>query len=165
MSKTFCEYTVQNYSHEQLTKKLAFYVKLLRDEKFCAPRFLWCEMYRAVGDDVDHRDVTERVWMDWAEVDARPLLMYLQYLTYRGLGVRHRHLEAFHRLDDIVTSVDKVNQLYHHETVLNLFGHCCELDGDVQSAIELYKISLRGRHRNNAANWHQRRLELILNNN
>jgi len=85
LSKAFCEYTVQNDSHEQLTKKLAFCVRFLREEKFCAPRFLWCEMYRAVGDDIDYRHHTERKWMDWAEVDARPFLLYLQYLTYRGL--------------------------------------------------------------------------------
>jgi len=163
-SKAFCEYTVQNYSHEQLTKKLAFCVRFLREEKFCAPRFLWCEMYRAVGDDVDHRSISEREWMDWAEVDARPFLLYLQYLTYRGLGVRHRQLEAFHRLEDIVTSVDKMYQLYHHETVTNLFGHCCELEGNLRRALQAYNASLRSLPRSNAANWHKQRLELNMNN-
>jgi len=165
LSKAFCEYTVQNDSHDQLTKKLAFCVRFLREEKFCAPRFLWCEMFRAVGDDVDHREYTERQWMDWAEVDAGPFLLYLQYLTYRGLGVRHRQIEAFDRLNDIVTSVDKLNQLYHEETVLNLFGHCCELEGDVQMASLVYNLSLIIMPRNNAANWHKQRLEWMLNNN
>jgi len=165
LSEAFCEYTVQNDSHEQLTKKLAFCVRFLREEKFCAPRFLWCEMYRAVGDDVDHRDHNERQWMDWAEVDARPFLLYLQYLTYRGLGVRHRQLEAFYRLKDIVTSQDKMNQLYHRETVANLYGHCCELEGDVQRALHAYSTSVRNIPRNNAANWHKQRLEQMLNNN
>jgi len=164
LSKKFCEYTVQNDSHEQLTKKLAFCVRFLREEKFCAPQFLWCEMYRAVGDDVDHRDVNQHDWMDWAEVDARPFLLYLQYLTYRGLGVRHRQLEAFHGLEDIVTSQYKLDQLYHWETVLNLFGHCWELEGDVLVALLVYNTSLRNRSRNNAANWHKQRLELRLNN-
>jgi len=164
LSKAFCEYTVQNDSHEQLTKKLALCVRFLREEKFCAPRFLWCEMYRAVGDDVDHRSFAEREWMDWAEVDAKPFLLYLQFLTYRGLGVPHRQLEAFHRLRDIVTSVDKLNQLYHAETVKNLFGHCCELEGKVQVAIHVYECSLEDRPRNNAANWHKQRLRQLLNN-
>jgi len=163
LSKAFCEYTLQNYSHDQLTKKLSFCVMFLREEKFCAPQFMWCEMYRAVGDDVDHRHVTERQWMDGAEVDARPYLLYLQYLTYRGLGVRHRQMEAFYRLKDIVTR-EKLNQLYHGETVLNLFGHCCELEGDVQRALRAYNTSLRNCPRNNAANWHKQRLELMLNN-
>jgi len=163
-SKAFCEYTVLNDSHEQLTKKLAFCVRFLREEKFCAPLFLWCEMYRAVGDDVDHRDGCQRQWMDWAEVDARPFLLYLQYLTYRGLGVRHRQLEAFYGLQDILTS-DKVYDLYHVETCLNLFGHCCELEGNVQRALRVYYGSLITiRPRNNAANWHRQRLELLLNN-
>jgi len=164
LPKKFCEYTVQNDSHEQLAKKLAFCVRFLREEKFCAPQFLWCEMYRAVGDDVDHRDFNERHWMDWAEVDARPFLLYLQYLTYRGLGVRHRQLEAFHGLEDIVLSLDKLKQLYHWETALNLLGHCWELEGDVQRALRVYKASLLLRPRNNAANWHKQRLELMLNN-
>ena len=120
-------------------------------------------MYRAVGDDVDHRSDSQREWMDWAEVDARPFLLYLQYLTYRGLGVRHRQLEAFHRLENIVTS-DKLDQLYHHETVFNLFGHCCELEGDVEEALNAYNTSLRNKPRNNAANWHKQRLELFMNN-
>jgi len=164
LSKAFCEYTMHNDTHEQLTKKLAFCVRFLREEKFCAPPFLWCEMYRAVGDDVDHRDINEGDWMDWAEVDAWPFLLYLQYLTYRRLGVRHRQLEAFHGLEDIVTS-DKLGQLYHRETVLNLYGHCRELEGDVQRALHAYNISLCNRPRNNAANWHKQRLELMLNNN
>jgi len=164
LSKAFCEYTVQNDSHEQLTKKLSFCVRFLREEKFCAPWFLWCEMYRAVGDDVDHRTDNESDWMDWAEVDVRPFLLYLQYLTYRGLGVRHRQLVAFHGLKDIVTSQDKMDQLYHGETVLNLLGHCCELEGDVQRALSVYNHSVQSMPRNNAANWHTQRLELMLNN-
>jgi len=175
LSKAFCEYTVQNYSHDLLTKKLAFCVRFLREEKFCAPHFLWCEMYRAVDDEDHHRDLIDRDWMDWAvvfegecmewaEVDARPFLLYLQYLTYGGLGVRHKQMEAFHRLKDIVTSQDKVNQLYHPETVINLFGHCCELEGDVDGALINYNASLDNVPRNNAANWHKQRLELMLNN-
>jgi len=163
LSKAFCEYTVQNYSHDKLTKKLAFCVRFPRDEKFCAPRFLWCEMYRAVGDDVDHRTDNERTWMDWAEVDAKPFLLYLQYLTYHRLGVRHRQLEALYGLVDIVTS-DKLDQMYHPETVLNLYGHCCELEGDVLRALHCYNTSLRNKPRNNAANFHNQRLELMLNN-
>jgi len=164
LSKAFCEYTVHNHSHEQLAKKLAFCVRFLREEKFCAPPFLWCEMYRAVGNDVDHRHHTERQWMDWAEVDARPFLLYLQYLTYRGLRVRHRQLEALNRLEDIVASQDKMHQLYHLETVFNLFGHCCELEGNVYRALHAYNKSLSAFPRNNAANWHKKRLEQIINN-
>jgi len=164
LSKAFCEYTVLNDSHEQLIKKLAFCVRFLREEKFCAPQFLWCEIYRAAGDDVDHRTANQRDWMDWAQVDAKPFMLYLQYLTYRGLGVRHRQMEAFHGLEDIVTSYDKLDQLYHRETVINLFGHCCELEGIVQAALHAYNASLLLRPRNNAANWHKQRLELMLDN-
>ena len=163
-SKAFCKYTIQNGGQEQLSKKIAFCVRFLREEKFCAPLFLWQEMYRAVVDDVDHRGYNECHWMDWAVVDAQPFMLYLQYLTYRGLGVRHIQREAFHRLQDIVTSQDKINQLYHPETVFNLFGHCCELEGDVQKALHFYRVSIENIPRNNAANWHKQRLEMMLNN-
>jgi len=164
LSKAFCEYTVQNDSHEKLAKKLAFCVRFLREEKLCAPQFLWCEMYRAVGEDVSHRDNKECEWMDWAEVDARPFLLYLQYLTYRGMGLLHRQLEVFHRLEEITILEDKMNQLYHKETVLNMFGHCCELESDVQRALNVYNDSIQDQPRNNAANWHKQRLQLMLNN-
>jgi len=164
LSEAFCKSTVHVEIHEQLTKKLAFCVRFLREEKFCVPLFLWCEMYRAVGDDVDHRDKDELKWMDWAEVDARPFLLYLQYLVYRGQGVRHRQLKAFHGLENIVISQDKTDQLYHPETVLSLFGHCCELEGDVQRALQIYSCSVQSIPRNNAANWHKQRLEMMLSN-
>jgi len=121
-------------------------------------------MYRAVGDDVDYRNDAERQWMDWAEVDARPFLLYLQYLTYRGQGVRHRQLEAFIGLEEIVTSSDKQRNLYHPETVVNLFCHCCELEGDVQRALRTYSRLVQYIPRNNAANWHKHRLEIMLSN-
>jgi len=163
LCKAFCEYTIQNNSHEQLAKKLAICVRFLREEKFCAPRILWCEMYRAIGDDVDHIDLRERALMDCAEVDVQPFLLYLQYLTYRGLGLRHRQLEAFDGLKDIVRF--KVNQLYHRWTVFNLLGHCFELEGNVEVALDIYNISVEDMPRNNAANWHKQRLERMLNNN
>jgi len=162
LSKTFCKYTVQNDSQEQLTKKLALCVPFLREGMFCAPLFLWYVMDRAVGDDVDHRQVFQRTWMDLAEVDARPFLLYLQYLTYRDLGVRHRQLEAFYRLEDIVTS-DEVNKLYHPETTLKLLGHCYELEGEIQEALDVYTTSVQNIPRKNAANWHKKRLELMVN--
>ena len=86
-------------------------------------------------------------------------LLYLQYLTYGSLRV-----EALHRLKDLVMSPDKIDQIYHSETVLDLFGHCCELVGDIQVALDAYNTLLRGMPRNNAANWHKQRLEQIMKN-
>jgi len=61
-------------------------------------------------------------------------------------------------------SPDKIDQIYHSETVLDLFGHCCELVGDIQVALDAYNTLLRGMPRNNAANWHKQRLEQIMKN-
>ena len=61
-----------------------------------------------------------------------------------------------------MTSQDKTDQLYHPETVHNLYCHCCELEGGVQRALQTYHRSVRSIPRNNAANWHKQRLEMML---
>jgi len=127
------------------------------------PQFLWKEMDRAVGDDVDHRSHHERHWMDWAEVDARPFLLYLQYLTFHDLGDLHKQQEAFAGLQYIVSSDEERNELYHMETFFNLLGHCYELEGNVQQALGVYRRSQRFIPRNNAANHHIARLERDMN--
>jgi len=121
---------------------------------FCAPRFLQFEMFRAFGNDVQHRRYYEHYWMDCAEVDARPFILYLQYLTYHGIGARQLQLQDFLKHKDIVKSIEKLRQLYHPETVLNLHGHCLELEGDILNALYAYSTSLSGKPRFNAANWH-----------
>jgi len=104
-------------------------VRFLRQEAFCAPPILHYEMVRAVGDDIQHRHYTERKWMNWAVVDARPFLHYLQYLTFRGLGRRHMQLQArCSLLDSTVDGIDQ-NQLFHPETAGNLVAHCLEMEG------------------------------------
>jgi len=163
LSDAFCEYMLQNDDPETWTKKLAFCVRFLREEKMCVPRFLWNEMHRAVGDDVDHRNHHEQKWMDWAEVDARPFLLYLQYLTFRDLGDQHKQQQVFDRLKYIVSSHEERNELYHVETFLNLLGHCLELEGNVQQALHMYRRSQRFQTRNNAANHHIARLERDMN--
>ncbi|KAH3751950.1 hypothetical protein DPMN_186558 [Dreissena polymorpha] len=68
------------------------------------------------------RDHNEKQWMDSAEVDARPFLHYLQYLTYGELGEREKQLNSLLVLHSYI--FDKRNQinLYHYETALNLLG-------------------------------------------
>jgi len=163
LSDTFCEYMSQNDNPETWTKKLTFCVRFLREEKMCVPQFLWNEMNRAVGDDVDRRNYNEREWMDWAEVDTRPFLLYLQYLTFRDLGDRHKQQKAFDSLKYIATSHDEWNKLFHPETVGNLYGHCLELEGNVQQALIVYRDSQSYKPRNNAANHHIARLERDMN--
>jgi len=153
LSERFCKFSAHN-SVEIMSRKLVFCAMFTKQEMFCAPMFLRFEMFRAFGDDVQHRNRSECKWMDCAEVDARPFMLYLQYLTYRDLGARQLQLQAFNKLKDIVTSFEEINQLYHRETVLNLFGHCQELEGDILNALNAYSLSLEILPRNNAANWH-----------
>jgi len=152
LSEAFCEFMFENENPKMWTKKLAFCVRFLREEKFCAPLFLWYEMCR----DVVYP--SWRKWMNWFEVDSRPFLLYLQFLTFRGLGVRHRQLEAFAGLQYIMGSNEQ-KHLYHKETSANLLAHCHELEGDVLGALAVYRASQRYMPRNNAANHHIARLE------
>jgi len=83
--------------------RVAYCVRFLPQETFCVPSILHYEMVRAVGDDMQHRNLLEREWMNWAVDDSRPFLHYLQYLTFRGLGLRHKQLQALFALGDNIT--------------------------------------------------------------
>ncbi|KAH3897124.1 hypothetical protein DPMN_021309 [Dreissena polymorpha] len=70
----------------------AFCVRFMRQEAHCAPYILWFEMNRAMTEEeVAQGHAADKQWMDNAEVDARPFLHYLQYLTYGGLGERKKN--------------------------------------------------------------------------
>jgi len=153
LSEQFCKFSARN-SVQMMSRKLAFCVMFTRQEMLCAPKFLQYEMFRAVGNNVQYRFAMEHEWMGCAVVDARPFLLYLQYLTYRDLGARQLQMRAFHKLEDTFTSSAKLLQLYHSETFLNLFGHCLEMEGDMWNALHVYVASIRSVPRNNAANWH-----------
>ena len=140
------------------TDNIAFCVRFLRQEIFCAPPILHYEMIRAVGDAIPQRDYIERQWMDWAVVDSRPFLHYLQYLTFRGLGIRPRQQQALDALSRNVTDGIRRHQVFHQETAMNLLAHCWEMDNDPEPALALYLVSQAKVPRNNAANWHIHRL-------
>jgi len=157
-SEAFCEYALRHSNPETLTRKLAFCVRFIREEMYCAPAILWFEMYRSVGDDVAYRTYLERDWMDRAEVDARPFMLYLQYLTFGGLRERQRQLQALQGLWDICLNRVTFDSMFHLETVANLLGHCEEMEGHMELALRLYNASRDYMPRNNAANLHIHRL-------
>jgi len=123
---------------------------------YCAPAILWFEMYRSVGDDVAYRQPVDHIWMDWAKVDARPFMLYLQYLVFGGLRERQRQLQALLELLDI--SLNSSHSLYHPETVDHLLCHCLEMEGHMDRALRIYNVSRDNMPRNNAANLHIHRL-------
>ncbi|KAH3783914.1 hypothetical protein DPMN_161864 [Dreissena polymorpha] len=69
------------------------------------------------------RTFVDKLYMDGAEVDARPFLNYLQYLTYGGLGERDKQLHALHVFGSNLSDKRNVINLYHQETALNMLGH------------------------------------------
>ncbi|KAH3783702.1 uncharacterized protein LOC127843090 [Dreissena polymorpha] len=143
----------------------AFCVRFIRQEAHCAPYIFWFEMNRSMTEEeVAQRTTTEKRWMDNAEVDARPFLYYLQYLTYGGLGERNKQLHACEILESYILNPRNLINIYHLETALNLIGHCYEMEGDYQSALDFYETSLLFENTNNAANWHIQRLQRIISN-
>jgi len=96
--------------------------------------------------------------MNWAVVDARPFLHYLQYLTYCGLGRRHMQIQAGLTLLLSIVDGDRQHQLFHPETAANLVAHYMEIEGWIDDALSTYLMTQAGMPRNNAANWHIRRL-------
>jgi len=144
------------------TNKVAYCVRFLRQEAYCAPPILHYEMVRAVGDDIQHRRPHERVWMNWAVVDARPFLHYLQYLTFRDLGVRARRQQALLSLMISCNDFTAQNHMFHPETAAHLAAHCLEMEGLHDSALRGYLASQAEVPRSNAANWHIRRLTSFL---
>ena len=113
------------------------------------------EMVRGEEDDYQNRRPTERGWMNWAVVDSRPFLHYLQYLTFRGLGLRHRQLHALCSLHFSINDGIKQKQVFHPETATT---HCLEMEGRIDDALRLYLALQTDMPRNNAANLHIRRL-------
>ncbi|KAH3690808.1 hypothetical protein DPMN_191664 [Dreissena polymorpha] len=140
----------------------AFCVRFVRQESYCTPAILLFEMNRNITEEeVAQRDYDEKLWMDCAEVDARPFLHYLQYLTYGGLGERDKQLHAMGVLEAFIDIRNQLN-LYHPETALNLLGHCYEMEGDYAGALRYYEESFRFRRTNNAANWHVLRIMRLI---
>ncbi|KAH3740601.1 hypothetical protein DPMN_047307 [Dreissena polymorpha] len=134
-------------------------VRFVRQESFCTPAILLFEMNRNnTEEEVAQRDYNEKIWMDSVEVDAHPFLHYLQYLTYGGLGESDNQLQALRTLESYIYDIRNYINLYHYETALNMLGHCYEMEGDYERALNIYELSLRCLGTNNAANWHVRRV-------
>ncbi|KAH3856811.1 hypothetical protein DPMN_099406 [Dreissena polymorpha] len=120
-------------------------------------------MIRGITEEViSLRILMEKLWMDNAEVDSRSFLYYLQYLTYGGLGERYKQVCTLIKFVIYMSDTSYIN-LYHHETALNLLGHCYEMRSSYRAALNFYAVSLIGQPHNNAACWHVNRLMRIMN--
>ncbi|KAH3690284.1 hypothetical protein DPMN_192164 [Dreissena polymorpha] len=118
----------------------AFCVRFLRKESYCTPSILLFEMIRNITEEeVAQRTGSDIEWMDSAEVDARPFLHYLQYLTYEGLGERDNKLHALRVLESYLCNRSNYVNLYQLETAGNLLGHCYEMEGDYERALHYYR--------------------------
>ncbi|KAH3775993.1 hypothetical protein DPMN_177404 [Dreissena polymorpha] len=136
-------------------------VRFLRQEAHCTPFILLFEMNRNITQaEVVRRKFFEKRWMDSAEVDSRPFLYYLQYLTYGGIRDRDNQIHAMRALTSYIFDIigNCRIKLYHPETALNLLGHCYEMEEDYERSLFCYEGSLKIFDTNNAANWHVRRI-------
>ncbi|XP_053372682.1 uncharacterized protein LOC128546301 [Mercenaria mercenaria] len=151
-TKAFDRRALAHTNQDMLRSSVTMCVKILRHEMECVPKHLHFEMYRATcNDDLQLRDPWHDIWMDMALVDSLPFTYYLQYLTYRELGLEDAQIESVEKLADYV---EKYNGYGHIETVCNLVGHCYELEGLFDQALGWYLESLHVLPRNNAAMWH-----------
>ncbi|KAH3740385.1 hypothetical protein DPMN_047091 [Dreissena polymorpha] len=159
--KVFADMLLGNTDKSELP--FAFCVNFSRQESHCAPFILLFEMNRNnTKEEVAQRDYVEKLWMDSAEVAARSFLHYLQYLTYGGLGERDKQLQALRTLGSYIYDIRNYINQYHYETALNMLGHCYEMEGDYERALNIYELSLRCLGTNNAANWHVRRVLRVI---
>jgi len=160
--KVFTELLNQGDTDVLMTNRVAYCVYFLRQEVFCALPILHFEMVREVEDDNQHRTINERGWMNWAVVDARPFLHYLQYLTFSDLGLIHKQIQALYSLKDSIVDGQRQHQVFHFETATNLLARCLELEGRIDDALGIYWVLQAAMPRNNAANLHIRRLTNVL---
>ncbi|KAH3716545.1 hypothetical protein DPMN_059269 [Dreissena polymorpha] len=161
--QVFANMISDNCDNVLCERPFAFCVKFVREEAYCAPYILWFEMKRNMTEEeVAQRDYIDKEWMHYAEVDARPFLHYLQYLTYGGLGERDKQLHVLGIFESYVFDPRNKISMYHIETVLNLLGHCYEMEGNYEGALHYYAVSLSLYRTNNAANWHIQRVHRLI---
>ncbi|KAH3690804.1 hypothetical protein DPMN_191660 [Dreissena polymorpha] len=157
--KVFANMLSGKTENECSESQFALCVSFSRQESYCTPLILLFEMNRNITqEEVTKRTPSEKQWMDFAEVDARSFLYYLQYLTYGGLGERYNQRHVLGVFKSYIYDMRNKIHLYHPETVFNLLGHCYEMEGDYAGALQCYEVSLSYYDTNNAANWHVRRI-------
>ncbi|XP_052785811.1 uncharacterized protein LOC128221311 isoform X2 [Mya arenaria] len=153
------ERTVNDWSYDIVKNNVALCVWFTRLEVFCAPPIMLFEMNKAMADGMRRTTFNEQhKSIEMGVVDSKPFLFYLQYLTYGSLGLRIRQYNALKNLYECISIPANENKLHHNDTAANLLGHCWEMEGDIEMALELYRASVRVVPRNNAAIWHIRRL-------
>ncbi|KAL3885779.1 hypothetical protein ACJMK2_025818 [Sinanodonta woodiana] len=128
---------------------IALSVIYLPSEIHCTLPPLCYEMFRSVGADPDLRDPHEDYWYDWAVVDARPYMYFLQYQTYSTLGTETHRTVALQNLTWSITQ----ERIIHTETCLNLLSYCLRQEGLPNLALEHLLLSLQVKPEHNAAVW------------
>jgi len=125
-------------------------------ESCCVPEHLQYEMFRTMThvDQQLRHGCTD--WMDLVVIDCVPFLHYLQYLVYRQLGQPAEKLAALQKLKDYVSQPGGIRG--HGDTAAHMLAHCCELENQLDVALDLYQQSVQHFPRNNIANWHLARL-------
>ncbi|KAK3581036.1 hypothetical protein CHS0354_013933 [Potamilus streckersoni] len=104
---------------------------------------------RSVGADPDLRDPKEKYWYDWAVVDARPYMYFLQHLVYSALGMEKHRMAA---LDNLFWSITQ-KRIMHPETCLNVLAYCLKQEGQLNLALRYLLLSLQLKPEHNAAVW------------
>ena len=128
-------------------------VCFLPTEKTVTPAPLCFEMERmsgirpTCGDDMYEID---EFYGDGAFVDGNFLLQLLLYLNHKTLKLEERVKTDINYMKSLVST----ENVSHKETCLNLLGWVCRDQGDVEKALEYFKLSLEVKPYCNAATLH-----------
>ncbi|KAH3829783.1 hypothetical protein DPMN_103011 [Dreissena polymorpha] len=121
----------------------------------CVPKHIVYEIYRRTEDYNGGYDDIEVSPMDYAVIDAKPFLYYLQYMS--ATDAKKKQAAATKLRQYCVFSFNSVSG-GHIETTFNMFGHILELENKFEDAFNAYKMSVDMYPSNNAALWHLFRL-------
>ena len=158
--KKIADLTIRNFMQELTATCVIF----LPSELELAPAPLQYEMQRSVGTLPGSRSEEDHYWYDWAVVDARVYLYFLQYLVSSKLHKdKHRdvakdNIRAQIACDDRMVLADGIARLGHKDTAYNLLGWVYMQEGCLVEAAECFMQSWKIRPYHNAAKFHMRDL-------
>jgi hypothetical protein len=132
-----------------IRQNTAFCVMFLPCEVNCVPEELRNDTFRSTEEDMPYSGEDDYS-MDWAMIDSKPYLYFLQYKVYSQL---HRPVQQQQALYNFAMTINIEPDLSHKETALNLLGQCMEQENRKDDAFCCYVMSLNERPRNNAAKW------------
>ncbi|KAL3859414.1 hypothetical protein ACJMK2_009637 [Sinanodonta woodiana] len=133
---------------------LAFPVPYLPSEMYCTPKALIPEMFRSTGTWQGSLDLCLDHWQEWAVVDPKIYLYFLQHQCYHQQNKITHKMVALNNMIWVI----RHEQLKYKDTALNLLAFCLKEDGSLIQSYTVLSMSMKLKNHHNAAKWHIARL-------